>query len=66
MITNKKLIASAVAAVFTSSLTACVSVGDQARKTQAETDKSIRQSQDQEPVPAPVITSTSGAWLMGL
>lgn len=55
---------SVLLAIIASNLTGCA-VGKQAKTMQAETTRSINAARSKEPEPAPVVTNTSGAWLMG-
>ncbi len=63
---KQKTIVTALIAVFiTPTLSGCAGVGKEATAMQADTTRRIVAVQAAEPVAAPVITTTSGAWLLG-
>lgn len=53
-----------ILALFASGLSGCVA-GWEAKRMQSGATKSIDTAMAQEPPPKPIVTSTSGAWLMG-
>lgn len=64
---STRIIATVVAATLLANLTACSStpVSKQAKKMQTGAEYAIQEANDKAPQSAPVITNTSGAWLMG-
>lgn len=61
---HTSILSVAIFALSAFNLSGCA-VGQQAKEMQLEAAKSINAARAQEPAPAPIVTSTSGAWLMG-